>query len=155
QSFRIVHALIHEVLYEELGVVRRRALHRLVAESLESIVDERLDPPLAELANHWCLGATGDDAERVTRASIRAARAALSRLAYDEASALCRRALATLDGLHASAPEARCDLLALIVESEFDAGNGPVWRAALKQAVELARKIGSPQRLAHVAIHVG
>jgi DNA-binding winged helix-turn-helix (wHTH) protein len=155
QSFRIVHALIQEVLYEDLGTARRRALHRRVAEALESLVRDRLDPPLAELAHHWCLGASAEDAAHVTSASSRAARAALARLAYEEAAALCRRALATLDGLHASAPEGRCDLLALLVEAEFDAGNGPQWREALKQAVAIARKLGSPQRLAHVAIHVG
>ena len=154
-SFRIVHALIQEVLYEELGAARRRDLHRRVAEALETLVADRVDPPLAELAHHWCLGASSGDAARVASASARAARAALARLAYEEAAALCRRALATLDGLHASAPEARCDLLALLVEAEFDAGNGPAWREALKQAVGIARKIGSPQRLAHVAIHVG
>ncbi|HKC50817.1 MAG TPA: AAA family ATPase [Myxococcota bacterium] len=155
QSFRIVHALIQEVVYEDLGAARRRALHRRVAEALESLVAERLDPPLAELAHHWCLGASVADASRLANASMRAARAALSRLAYEAAAALCQRALATLDGLHASAPDARCDLLLLLVEAEFDAGNGPGWRGALKQATEIARSIGAPQRLAHAAIHVG
>ncbi len=155
QSFRIVHALIQEVLYEDLGAARRRALHRRVAESLESLVSERLDPPLAELAHHWCLGASAEDAPRIADASLRAARAALARLAYEAAAALCRRALATLDGLHAPAPEARCDLLTVLIEAEFDAGNGPAWREALKQATEIARRIHQPQRLAHVAIHVG
>ncbi|MFI5316757.1 MAG: ATP-binding protein, partial [Myxococcota bacterium] len=155
QSFRIVHALIQEVLYDDLGAVRRRALHRRVAEALESLVTERLDPPLAELAHHWCLGASVEDAPALAGASLRAAQAAQGRLAYEAAAALCRRALATLDALHASAPAARCDLLTTLIEAEFDAGNGPAWREALRQATEVARKLGTPQRLAHVAIHVG
>jgi DNA-binding winged helix-turn-helix (wHTH) protein/tetratricopeptide (TPR) repeat protein len=155
QSFRFVHALIQEVLYEDLGAARRRALHRRVAEALESLVPGRLDPPLAELANHWCLGASADDAPRLVSASLRAARAARERLAYEAAAALCRRALATLDALQVSAPEGRCDLLVRMVEAEYDAGNGPAWREGLRQATEVARKLGAPQRLAHVAIHVG
>jgi DNA-binding winged helix-turn-helix (wHTH) protein len=153
--FRLVHALIQEVLSEDLGAARRRALHRRVAEALETLVDERLDPPLAELAHHWCLGALADDAGRVAGASLRAASAALRQLAYEDAAALCRRALATLDSLRAPAPEARCDLLALLVKAEYYAGNGPAWRRALAQAVEVARRIGSPERLAHVAIELG
>ncbi len=154
-GFRLVHALIQEVLYEDLGAARRRALHRRVAQALETLVPERIDPPLAELAHHWCLGATAADSVQVASASLRAGRAALARLAYDEAATLCRRALATLDALHVSAREARCDLLALLVEAEFDAGRGLEWREALRQAVAIARELGTPQRLAHVAIHVG
>jgi tetratricopeptide (TPR) repeat protein len=153
--FRIVHGLIQEVLCEELGAARRRAHHRRLAQALDTLVAARIDPPLAQLAHHWCLGASAEDAGRVASASLAAAGAALSRLAYDEAGALCRRALATLDGLHATAPEARCDLLGLLVRAEFYAGNGPGWRGALKEALEIARRIGTPQRLAPVAIELG
>jgi len=155
RSFRFVHALIQEVLAEELGAARRRTLHRKVAEALEAQGGERLEPPLAEIAHHWFLGAAADDAARVAEASLRAARAALSRLAYEDAAALCRRALAVLDALEAPAPEARCDLLGLVVKAEFYAGNGAEWRNALQQAVEIARRIGAHARLAQVAIDVG
>ena len=155
QSFRTVHALIQEVLYEDLGSARRRALHRRVAEALESVAAERVEPPLAEIAHHWCLGASSADAARMAEASLRAAESALARLAYEAAAALCRRALAALDALHAPAPEARCDLLTALVKAEYFSGNGHAWRDALRQAVEIARRIGSPQRLARVAVEVG
>ncbi|HXX47687.1 MAG TPA: AAA family ATPase, partial [Myxococcota bacterium] len=155
QAFRTVHALIQEVLYEDLGGARRRALHRRVAVALESLSNERVEPPLAEIAHHWCLGVSAGDAEHLAESSLRAAESALARLAYEAAAALCRRALAALDALRAPAAEARCDLLAVLVKAEYFSGNGREWREALRQAVEVARRIGSPQRLGRVAVEVG
>jgi len=151
--FRFAHALIHEVLIESLGTARRRALHRKVAEALEAELGERVEPPLAEIARHWWLGAGPADAARLAAASLRAARAAFERLAYDEAAELCRRALAELDALGAAAPEARCELLALRVRALYFAGTSE-WRAVVGEAVALARRIGAPHRIAEIAMDI-
>ncbi len=150
-ELRFVHALIQESLYQDLGAARRSALHRAVADALERVQHERVDPPLGELARHWCLGATGDDVERVTSYSLRAARHALSRFAYEDAAGFCRRALRALDGLGVAAPDARCDLLTTLSDAEDASGNGEAARAALDQAAELARRLGSGERLARLA----
>jgi len=153
QIFRFAHALIHEVLSESLGRARRRLLHRKVAEVLEAELDARIDPPTAEIARHWWLGAGSADAGRLADASLRAARAAHDRLAYEEAAELCRRGLEELDSLGAAAPEARCDLLAARARAKFWGGAGD-WRASADQAVEAAHRIGSPQRLAQMALDI-
>ncbi len=154
-GFRFAHALIREELYAELGAAARRELHRRVATALEESLELLLEPPLAELAHHWCRGARAADGDRVGSTALRAGRAALARLGFEDAAAIARRALGALDELRVAALESRCDLFALLVEAEFSAGNGPAWREALRQAVGLARQLGAPQRLAHIAIYVG
>jgi hypothetical protein len=91
-------------------------------------------------------GASPGDAAEVASASLRAGRAALARLAYDEAAALRWRAIATLDALHVAAPEA--------LRSARAARRGRVRRRqrrgvarALRQAVAIAWQLGAPQRL--------
>jgi hypothetical protein len=52
-SWRFVHTLVREVLYEGLPTARRVRLHRLVGEALEAVHAADLGPHLAELAHHF------------------------------------------------------------------------------------------------------
>jgi tetratricopeptide (TPR) repeat protein len=154
-GFRFAHALVRETVAAEVGAVRRRALHRRIALALEAERERGIELPLAEILHHWCLGAGPGDALRLADHGRRAATQALERFAWEEAAATCRRALESLDALQAQVSEARCDLLALLVQAEFSLGNGPAWHEALGQAVAFARRLGQPERLARVAIYVG
>jgi len=153
RSYRFAHALIQDVLRESVGTARQRALHRKVAEALESELAERVDPPLAEIARHWCLGAGPADAARLAEACLRAARSAFERLAYEETAELCRRGLAELDTLGVPLPEARCELLALRARALYFAGTAE-WRAVVDEAVAMARRIGAPHRIAEIAMDI-
>jgi DNA-binding CsgD family transcriptional regulator/tetratricopeptide (TPR) repeat protein len=82
-SFR--HPLTREALYDDIPWLRRRDLHRRLAQALE---DGSADP--AEVATHW-LGAR--DAPRALEALLAAAGAAAAVHAYRDAARLLRQAL--------------------------------------------------------------
>src|SRR5262249_29915286 len=90
-SFR--HALVHEVLYDELLPGERVALHARVAELLAEH-PEWLDPDrgrvASELACHWY---AAHDAARAVTTALEAARAAEHLYAYPESLAHIERAL--------------------------------------------------------------
>ncbi|MEA2123711.1 MAG: hypothetical protein QOI80_493, partial [Solirubrobacteraceae bacterium] len=79
------HPLTREALYDDIPWLRRRALHRRLAQALQ---DRGADA--AEVATHW-LGAR--DAPRALEALLEAARAAAAVHAYRDAARLVRQAL--------------------------------------------------------------
>ena len=79
------HALSWEALYADVPWLRRRALHRQVAEALEAAGGETM-----EIATHW-LGAR--DATRARDALVRAAAESEAVHAYHDAASAGRRAL--------------------------------------------------------------
>jgi predicted ATPase/DNA-binding NarL/FixJ family response regulator len=79
------HALAQEALYAEVPWMRRRELHRALAEAVE-----RLDGPSLEAATHW-LGA-GEEA-RAREALVQATRESEHLHAYRDAARAARRAL--------------------------------------------------------------
>ncbi|HEX2268259.1 MAG TPA: protein kinase, partial [Pyrinomonadaceae bacterium] len=87
-SFTFTHDKIREVLYEELNPIRRRRLHRHVAESLEKNCDKH---PCAveKLAHHYI---QAGDHERGLQYAKQAAAEARRLFAFDEAIAAYERA---------------------------------------------------------------
>ncbi len=154
-ALRFAHALIQETLYQDLDGVRRRILHRRVADALDVLHDKQADAPHAELARHLCLAASAEVADKLAAFTLRAASAALERLAEAHAAALCRRALATLDALRAGSLPARCDLLLLLAEATSKLGLGDEHREVIERASVLARRLGSPERQARSVLHLG
>jgi class 3 adenylate cyclase len=55
--YRFGHALVRAALYEELTGARRVALHRRVAQAIESLHTHALDDHLPSLAHHWARAA--------------------------------------------------------------------------------------------------
>ncbi|HEX5579124.1 MAG TPA: AAA family ATPase [Candidatus Limnocylindria bacterium] len=106
------HALMREILYDDLLPGERRQLHAACATAIEGELAAGTDPILAsELAYHW---QAADEPERALRASIAAANAAEAASAQNEAAMQFERALALLDrlpGLPADLPMDRVDLL--------------------------------------------
>ena len=95
------HALSWEAFYADVPWLRRRALHRQLAEVLESAGGQSM-----ELATQW-LGAR--DAPRARAALVRAAAESEAVYAYRDATAAGRQALDLWPG--EEEPEARIDLL--------------------------------------------
>jgi DNA-binding CsgD family transcriptional regulator len=79
------HPLVREALYEDVPWLRRRALHRQLAEALAA---KDADP--AEVATHWL---AASDAPRAIEALLAAAAAAASVHAYGDAARLTRQVL--------------------------------------------------------------
>ncbi len=91
--YAFAHALVRQTLLSELTLARRARLHREVAQALLQLPD----PDPASLAHHFCAGATAGAVDEAVDWSMRAAAAAVDRLAFEEEIELLERALQVLD----------------------------------------------------------
>ncbi|MGH2761548.1 MAG: ATP-binding protein, partial [Thermoleophilaceae bacterium] len=92
-AYRFAHELVRRALYDRLPASRRAELHLKVAEALEAAHQHDPRPALPALAHHYAAAAPLGAAERAVDYNLRAARAAESALAYDEAAARFEAAL--------------------------------------------------------------
>lgn len=151
-TFAFSHALVREVLYEQLPMGARVAMHRRVGEALERLTDR--DPPLAELAHHFLAGAAAVEDEKAADYAERAGRRAAEQLAYEDAANHFRAALAALE-LPGSNEERRIPLLLALGEATLRAGDLPAARDVFLQAAALARREGRADLLASAALGLG
>jgi hypothetical protein len=96
--FRFTHAMAADALYETIGRLRRARLHRRIGATAARAWAGNAERS-AEVARHWLLAAELDPtaaAHAATHAAT-AARAADTRLAFDDAAALWRQALDAAD----------------------------------------------------------
>jgi hypothetical protein len=152
--YRFTHVLVAEALAQELPGERRAVLHARAAEALER---RHRDDPLApegEIARHW-LGAGVEAAPRASAAAERAARQAMSRLAFADAAALYEGALAALAASESRDVERQGELLVRWVEALARAERRERAEAVCAQAVELARARRSGPLLARAALALG
>jgi hypothetical protein len=149
--YRFAHALVRATLYEELTGARRVALHRRVAEAIESVHGRALDDHLPALAHHWARAcAPAADTARAVDYATRAGDRALTQLAPDEAMAYYRQALELLDAAE-PAEEQRLRLLIALGEAQRQAGD-PAHRETLLAAARLATERGDADALARAAL---
>ncbi|MDQ4103292.1 MAG: AAA family ATPase, partial [Actinomycetota bacterium] len=87
---RFVHALTRDAVEASLTTADRTALHRAVAESIETQFAGDLSEYLADIARHWAELASYGAAATARRWAIRAAEDAVQRLAYEEGVRLYR-----------------------------------------------------------------
>lgn len=92
-SYRFVHMLIRETLYDELLPSRRMHLHRRCAELLGSSLSTLNETGIVQLAYHYAEAAPLGDGVLAIQFSDQAAQRALVRKAYEEAVRLYSRAL--------------------------------------------------------------
>jgi class 3 adenylate cyclase/tetratricopeptide (TPR) repeat protein len=154
---RFSHALIREVLYEEITPLRRARLHVLSGQILEEVYAHDPEPHLAELAHHFFRGAlalAGESAKAIEYARRAAARA-VALTAYEEAVRLYRMAL-ELVGLREPADDKlRCELLLGLGDARARAGEIATARDTFLGAAEAARRLRLPEQLARAALGYG
>lgn len=90
RRFAFDHTLTHEVVYQELGELRRRLLHRRVAAALESIHSDDLDEVAGVLAYHY---AEGDQPAAAAKYARRAGERAVRLAAWKAATRFFSQAL--------------------------------------------------------------
>jgi AAA ATPase domain len=149
--FSFAHALVRETLYERPIASRRLRLHRQVAEALEA-APVPVHP--AELAHHYFQARHVGGAAKAVVHSLNAAEAALAVHAYEEAADQYERALVALEIVKGYDAAARCDVMLALGAARWQAST-PDRGSAFTQAIELARGLGSADRLAQAALGAG
>jgi DNA-binding CsgD family transcriptional regulator len=146
-SYRFTHELVRRALYDRLSSVRRAELHLRIGEALEA--GEAVGPrTLADLAHHFGASASFDSSGRGVEYNVRAARAAVGALAFDEAAARLRTALE----LGIDDPARRAEILVELGDASHRAGSALDALNAYGAAAEIARELEDPQLLGHAAI---
>ncbi len=145
-SYGFVHDLIHEVVEGDLGLARRRLLHRQVAEALEG---QGGQAPVEALAYHYSqAGEQAKAAAYLEQAGDQAA----DRFATAAAAEHYRLLMACLEGLDRPADLARASEKLgwqLHLVGQLDAA-----LAALERAAASARMAGDLDSLARVEAHI-
>jgi DNA-binding CsgD family transcriptional regulator len=142
-AYRFTHELVRRALYDRLSGARRAELHLRVGEALEA-ADARSGRALADLAHHFAAAAPFGPAERAVGYNVLAARAAATALAFDEAAARLRTALA----LGADSPEIFVEL----GNASHLGGKSLAALDAFTAAADIAREDGNVELLARAAI---
>jgi AAA ATPase domain len=153
--FSFTHALVRQTLYERPIASRRLRLHRRVAVALEVALEAtplRVHP--AELAHHYFQAREVGGAAKAIVYSLEAAKASQAAHAYEDAAAHYERALAALEIVNRDDAAARCDVLLALGAARWQASE-PDPRSTFVEAVELARRLASPGRLARAALGAG
>lgn len=149
------HALVRDVLYENIPPSERPPLHRLAGESIEELgtqADEGLH--VDELARHFDLARSEDTSDKALRYTLAASEHALRMLAYEDAVRYLERALEMSDQSNGGA-ETRLEILLSLGAARTKAGDWPGAVDAYDNAAALARTSGNADGLARAALGLG
>jgi tetratricopeptide (TPR) repeat protein len=153
-QLRFSHALIRDVLYDELPPARRIRVHREIGEALERLYEDP-EPHLTELAHHFVAAAPAADVEKAVEYARRAGERAARLLAYEEAGRLFQTALDALELQEASNERTRCELMLELGDVQARAGDGPSSKETFLNAADSARRVGAAELLAQSGLGYG
>lgn len=137
---RFTHALLRDVLYDDMPLLRRRRLHARVLAALESLGSAGGSVDVAALGHHALAAATPATAPAAAGYAAAAARQAAALYAHREAAALFRGAL----DAGPLPPALRHDLLCGLTSALANAGDVLAARAARADALDAAVLAGVP-----------
>jgi tetratricopeptide (TPR) repeat protein len=151
-TFRFSHALVREVVADDVSALRRARIHLAVADALEARADR--DDVAEILAEHLWAAAPVGVGQRAAEAIERAAEVAVRRFAFEQAEALLARAI-QLRRTSASSPgDAEAELLAcsrlLSIQRSVHGYASVADSPHLRRAKELARRLDRPDILARL-----
>jgi DNA-binding CsgD family transcriptional regulator/tetratricopeptide (TPR) repeat protein len=145
-SCRFTHELVRRALYDGLSRARRAELHLRVGEALAAGEDP--DRSLSDLAHHFAAALPLGGADRAVDYNLRAALAASSALAFDEAALRLRTAIE----LGVEDPLERAGAFLELGWASYRAGKEPDALEAFAAAAGIAREQASAGLLARAAI---
>src|SRR5215208_729330 len=139
ESYGFRHALLREVVYDDLLPGERTEMHAALAGALDERIEtgERGAHITAQAAHHW---AAAGDQPRALAAAVRAAIAAARVNAFGEAQSLFERALALLDPGDPT-PE-RATLLSELAKKRMLQARFSESEKAAEEAIAVARAVG-------------
>lgn len=152
--YRFSHSLVREVIYEALPIPVRAGLHLAVGEAIERLYGADSGSHVAELARHFSEVASAGESARALTYARRAGDRAMQAHAYEEAVTEYRRALHALE-IAGADEDQRCELLLRLGAAQVRAGRYSEAKEIHLQAAEIARRLGSPERLARAALGFG
>jgi pimeloyl-ACP methyl ester carboxylesterase/tetratricopeptide (TPR) repeat protein len=152
-TFRFMHDICQEVLYDRLPAGRRARLHERIGSRLETGYGEHVDRVSNTLSWHFV---QANEADRAVRHLLAANERALQRAAPREALTHLEAALNVLQSIVDERERARQEIAVrvrfgtpLILLEGWDS---PRIEAELVRAADLAQRVGEPQELAAVLI---
>ncbi len=148
--YTFAHALVRDSIYVGLTSARRARRHLAVAEAIEAL-PARGARRLPELVQHFAAAARAGGAARAADYAVEAAAQAFEQAAWEDAVAFLELGLRALGAEEQPDQERRCDLLLMVAETWCRFWDVPKLRAAAQEAVEVARALHSPVRLAKAA----
>jgi class 3 adenylate cyclase/tetratricopeptide (TPR) repeat protein len=157
-EYAFKHALTQEAAYERLLLRRRRLIHRRVGHVLEHLHGEARDDVAPVLAHHFALG---EEWLPAARYALRAAGRALRLYAVRDALDQFEVAFEALDRIKEPPPELVIDAVvgwtsaAVALRRHEDPRERPALFSRIERAVDLARALGDPRRLAQALVAHG
>ncbi|HEY0408656.1 MAG TPA: hypothetical protein VGE42_00155, partial [Candidatus Dormibacteraeota bacterium] len=149
--YRFSHDIVRQTLDTGLSGSRRARLHLRIAEALEVLHADDLEPVVPELAHHMLEASTRRDDPRPIDYARWAGDAAIATLAFEEATRLYQSALSILPQRPSTAAT-RCDLLLRVGEARARSGDRTGAQDAFLAAAEIAREQRLPRPLAAAAM---
>ncbi|UCB42552.1 MAG: AAA family ATPase [Dehalococcoidales bacterium] len=150
-SYRFMHALIRQTLYEDILAPRRARLHQHVGRALEEVDRKRLEEHATELAEHFSYSSDPADLSKAVNYGEMAAQQASSVYAYGETVRLLEQALRVQEVLDPEDKEKRCDLLLVLCATLIDSGDPRrVVDKEAREALSLAKDLDDSVRVSRV-----
>jgi DNA-binding SARP family transcriptional activator len=145
--YQFAHALVRDTIYSTLTSTRRARLHHRVGDALASIPGDTA-PRLPALAHHFAEAASDGAATQAGRCALAAARQAFDHSAWEDVLVFVRAALGVLSSTEAEHLELRFELLLVEHETLLVVVDLPSAGRVLREAVDTARRLGSPEIMA-------
>jgi DNA-binding CsgD family transcriptional regulator/tetratricopeptide (TPR) repeat protein len=147
-TYRFAHELMRRALYDRLPGLRRAELHLRVGTALEDTLGVAPVRGLADVAHHLAAAGALGSTERAIDYNLRAARAAMAALAFEQAAARFRTALA----LGVQSPTEQAEIQLELGAASHAAGSSGDAADAFTAAAEIGRHAGDAELLARAAI---
>jgi eukaryotic-like serine/threonine-protein kinase len=152
RAYRFAHGLVRDVVCEQVRPRDRAHWHSRAATALQETGAGETTERVAELAAHAYHAVPFEGGRRAIDFAVRAGDHATAQLAYEEAARHYTRALDVLTRTAPSETARRCDLLLALGEAQMRSGDRVAAVATFERAVELARSIRAPKKLARAAL---
>src|SRR5215472_16215523 len=146
--------LVRDALCDGLSGARRDRLHIEIAEALETLYHRGASVSLEEVAYHFAQGAALGNAHRAVEYARHAASKAMRRGTFREAARLYALALSAAEFVQNYDEAKRWDLLLALASSQTRCEDLSGARITYQRALELAERLGDPERAALAALGV-
>ena len=152
--YDFAHPILHDVVYQELGLARARMLHATVAQELERHYGAAADAHADELAYHFARADAQDVGAKAVRYLSVAGRNALAKHANREAATYLAAALDRASQ-SAGGPDAEAEIREALARARQRLGEYDAAVALWHRAREHARQAGDLARLADIERRLG